>query len=123
MYNKRSKIDPLYNQVITAGFEDGKPFLGTVDLYGSNYTDNIIASGFGTHLAVPLMRKRWHEDLEEKEARKILEDCMVVCYYRDCRAIDRVIVGKVDKDGVSVEEPYTLATKWDYERFVHPDKE
>lgn len=40
-------------------------FLGTVDLIGTTYSDDHIATGYGNHLARPLMRERWHDSLTE----------------------------------------------------------
>jgi 20S proteasome subunit beta 7 len=58
LYNKRNKMDPFWNELVVAGFRDGKAFLGAVDLHGTTYEENIIANGMGLHLAVPLLRKR-----------------------------------------------------------------
>lgn len=33
------------------------------------YQDNILATGFGGHLAIPILRKKWRPDMEEGEAR------------------------------------------------------
>ncbi len=32
--------DPLWNALMVAGLKDGKPFLGTVDLIGTQYEGN-----------------------------------------------------------------------------------
>jgi len=120
LYNRRSKMDPLYNQLIIAGVDGDESVLGAVDLYGSTYTDNILATGFGTYLAIPILRKRWHENMTEAEAKTLLEDCMNVLFYRDCRTINRYHLGKVTKAGVEISEPYSLETKWDYKKFVNP---
>lgn len=34
MYARRSKFDPLWNQLVVSGFRDGKSFLGVVDMHG-----------------------------------------------------------------------------------------
>ncbi len=65
-------------------------FLGSVDLYGTTYLEDMLATGFGMHMAVPLLRKNWRPDMEEADARKLLEDCMRVLYYRDARTINKV---------------------------------
>lgn len=65
--------------------------LGVVDLIGTAYKDNFITTGYGTHLALPLIRDRWRADFTEEEARSLLEDCMRVLYYRDCRALNKVL--------------------------------
>jgi len=121
LYNRRTRVNPLYNHLITAGFEEKTPHLGMVDLYGSTYEDNYVASGYGAHMALPLMRKFWRADLSEAEAKKILEDCMTVLVYRDCRTINKFQLAKVDKTGVSISKPYSLQEQWDFKRFVNVD--
>jgi 20S proteasome subunit beta 7 len=115
MYSKRSKFDPFWNAILVAGVEDGVPyvspshlffqqaylslrsFLSYVDLVGVTYTSPSIATGFGMHLAQPLLRKALDDLgpdgeklLEEKDARKILENAMKVLFYRDARSMNKV---------------------------------
>jgi 20S proteasome subunit beta 7 len=47
LYNRRSKVDPLWNQLITAGVYQGKSFLGMTDIYGSTYEADLLATGYG----------------------------------------------------------------------------
>ena len=56
LYNKRSKIDPLWTTVIVGGVQDDKPFLGYCNYLGVAYQENCIATGLGADVAVPLMR-------------------------------------------------------------------
>lgn len=83
MYGRRSKVNPLWNSFVLGGIDptDGTPFLGYVDLLGTTYTSSTIATGFGSHLAQPLLRKmvetKEHE-LDEAQAKEILENCMKV---------------------------------------------
>lgn len=59
----------------------GVPFLGYVDLLGTTYQSPTIATGFGLHLAQPLLRRAVEgreNDLSEDEARAIIEQCMQV---------------------------------------------
>lgn len=65
-------------------------FLGVVDMLGSSFTDNTVATGFGLHLAQPILRKEWTESMTVVEGKKLLEECMKVLYYRDGRTINRV---------------------------------
>jgi hypothetical protein len=68
-------------------------FLGYVDLKGTTYQNSTIATGFGGHLAQPILRKavEGREDtLTEEEAIKIIDDCMRVLFYRDARSINKV---------------------------------
>lgn len=118
MYQRRSKVDPLYNQILVAGYSNSQPFLGYSDLYGSSFKDNVAATGYGMYIAIPILRNSWREDLTEAEARKVLEDCMRVLYYRDARALNRVIIAKSDANGVAISDAYSLDTYWEYPSFV-----
>jgi len=121
LYNRRSKMDPLWNQLVVGGFAEGEGFLGLVDLYGTSYTENIVATGYGAYLAIPILRNKWKEGMEEAEAKALLEECMRVCFYRDCRTINKFTLGKITKEGVDVSKPYSLDTEWSFKRFVDPN--
>lgn len=120
MYNRRNKQNPLWNKLLVAGWKDGASFLGFVDLIGTCFTDNYIATGFGMHMALPLIRDRWRPDMSEGEARALLEDCMRVLWYRDTRALNKLTIAKITADGPVISEPYMLETKWDFKSFVKP---
>lgn len=57
LYQKRNRFDPLWLEIVVGGMQDGVPFLGHVDLRGRAYEDSAIATGYGKHLAVPLLRE------------------------------------------------------------------
>jgi 20S proteasome subunit beta 7 len=121
LYQRRNKMNPLWNDLIVAG----KDFLGYVDKIGTSYTsDSMICTGFGSHLALPILRSKWRPNMTEGEARALLEDCMRVLFYRDCRALNRIQIGKcfgVETNrlgGVAVSEPFEIDTEWDSASFV-----
>jgi 20S proteasome subunit beta 7 len=121
MYSRRSKMNPLWNDLVVAGISDNKPFLGTVDKIGTTVSDNFAATGFGSYLAMPLLREKWRPDLTEGEARALLEDCMKVLFYRDCRASCQIQLAKCSANQEPmVSAPYQLETSWDAESFVQP---
>jgi len=117
MYQRRNKFDPLWNEVVVAGYDEEKmAFIGVVDKIGTAYGTNekFIATGFGAYMALPYLRSEYRENMEEGEARALLEDCMRMLFYRDCRAGSRIQISKVEAEGESVvSEPYTLDTSWD----------
>jgi 20S proteasome subunit beta 7 len=94
MYARRSKHNPLWNSLIVGGVKNGEKFLGYVDLQGTTYYSPCIATGFGAHLAIPLMRNACEggrgDNLTKEEAKKVLEDCMRVLFYRDCSSFNKV---------------------------------
>lgn len=126
LYQRRNKMNPLWNDLIIAGpVEDRKGnkkiVLGVVDKIGTVYEDNFIATGFGAHLALPLIRERWKPNMSRADAATLLDDCMRVLYYRDCRTVNKIQRATVDADGeIEVTEPYVLKTEWAFESFVNP---
>jgi 20S proteasome subunit beta 7 len=127
MYNRRSKMDPLWNAVVVAGVgKDGKSFLGTVDRIGTQFEDDIIATGFGAHLAIPLMREahsKWGTNMTKDQAQETLETCMRVLFYRDCQAINKLQFAEATASGVTVtsaDAPVVLTTEWHQKKMVNP---
>ncbi|ODV79129.1 proteasome endopeptidase complex, beta subunit [Suhomyces tanzawaensis NRRL Y-17324] len=104
LYNRRSKMDPLWNAVLVGGFnDDGSPFLKYVDLLGVAYGSSTLATGFGNHLAIPLLRQLIPNDTDyvnvtEEQAKKVVMDCMRVLFYRDARSFDKFSMVTI-KDG------------------------
>jgi 20S proteasome subunit beta 7 len=93
MYGRRSKFNPLWNSLVVGGVHNGERFLGYVDLKGTTYKSNTIATGFGGYLAQPILRKRVEgreDELTEEEAIEIVDTCMKVLYYRDARSMNKV---------------------------------
>lgn len=97
LYKRRSESNPLWTSNVLAGVEeDGSIFLGSCDLLGTQFQADSIATGFGAHLAQPLLRdaiemaQTRNSPLTEQEAFAVIEKCMKVLYYRDARSIDKV---------------------------------
>lgn len=103
LYNRRSKMDPLWNAVIVGGFnDDGTPFLRYVDLLGVTYGSSTLSTGFGSHLAIPLLRQLIpndpdYEKVTEEQAREVLLNCMRVLFYRDARSLDKFSLVTIKK--------------------------
>ena len=77
-------------------------FVGYVDRRGSRMREEVMATGYGAYLALPLLRDQWKPLMSEAEARKLLGDCMRVLWYRDCCASDRIQFARVSTSGVAV---------------------
>jgi 20S proteasome subunit beta 7 len=114
MYNRRSKMNPLWNTVVVGGLQDGQPFLGYVDKLGVAYEAESIASGYGAYIAQPLMRDALQKNpaMTEAEARDVLERCMAVLYYRDARSWNKYETAVVTTKGshVDLRQPKTTWT-------------
>ncbi|XP_004519726.1 proteasome subunit beta type-4 [Ceratitis capitata] len=114
LYNRRSRINPLWLEMVVGGMQDGEPFLGHVDLRGRAYEDDVVATGFGKHFALPLVREQISngEVLTLNQASQVLRKCMEVLYYRDCRAISKYSVAVSTAQGTIVQGPFEVNQNW-----------
>jgi 20S proteasome subunit beta 7 len=114
MYKRRSEFNPLWNHILVAGFgNDEKPFLASVDLLGTTFSSPSLATGFGAHLAQPMMRKVVPDEasvanVDKETAVKTVQDCMKVLFYRDARSMDKYSMAIVTKDGIDLKEDVRL---------------
>lgn len=61
-------------------------------MIGVTFEDDHVTTGFGNHLARPILRDEWHENLTFEEGVKLLEKCMRVLLYRDRSAVNKLQV-------------------------------
>ncbi|XP_072971274.1 proteasome subunit beta type-4 isoform X2 [Typha angustifolia] len=122
MYNRRNKFNPLWNTLVLGGVKNGQKYLGMVSMIGTHFEDNHVATGFGNHLARPILRAEWREDLSFEEAVKLLEKCLLVLLYRDRSAINKFQIAKITEEGATIYQPYSLKTFWGFSAFQNPTK-
>jgi 20S proteasome subunit beta 7 len=113
-YKRRSDFNPLWNQVLVAGLDgESKPFLASADLLGTTFSAPSIATGFGAHLAQPLLRlvapdEEAAEKLSKEEALTAVKESMKVLFYRDARSLDKYSIAVVTKEGIELKEDEKL---------------
>ena len=119
LYNRRNKFNPLWNHLVVGGVQlDGTSFLGVVDLLGSNYVGDCVATGFGNYLAMPLLRRQVEnqdpEDIDEDTAKRAMEESLRVLFYRDCVTTSDVQFAFIRREGTATVEPeYRLDSSWE----------
>ncbi|KAH6931613.1 hypothetical protein HPB50_026122 [Hyalomma asiaticum] len=67
-------------------------FLGQVDLLGTAFESDTLATGYGAYIAQPLLREAYEKkagQLTKEEAQEVLTYCLRVLYYRDARSFDK----------------------------------
>ena len=74
----------------------------------------------GIHLARPLFTQHYKPDMTEEEATELINMALRVTFYRDSMMMNKFQIAKVTKDAVSISEPYSVSTAWDYELFKNP---
>lgn len=120
------KADPLWNGSIIGGVSqtNGEVFLGMVDLYGTKVEGNFLLTGLAAHYCQVLMQNAWRPDLTEEEAKKVIEDCMKVMFYRDKKASDEIQITTITKDrGVQIHDPYRIEGEWQLQFFYEKTNE
>ncbi|KAL8997872.1 MAG: hypothetical protein Q9169_002954 [Polycauliona sp. 2 TL-2023] len=126
MYKRRSDINPLWNQLLVAGLDaDDQPFLSSVDLLGTTFSSPTLATGFGAHLAQPLLRKVVDDEAQvasvtREQAINAVKECMKVLYYRDARSLDKYSIAVITKDaGVDLKEDERLENQsWAFAEMI-----
>lgn len=96
---------------------DARSFLGYVDLLGTTYSSPTIATGYGAHMAQPLMRKATEGregKISQQEAEELLERCMRVLYYRDARSINKYQIATITSSGVTISGARHATTNWSF---------
>ncbi|CAE6517426.1 unnamed protein product [Rhizoctonia solani] len=115
MYARRSKFNPLWNSMIVGGYKDEQSFLGYVDLLGTTYSASTIATGYGSMIAIPLLRKAVEgreTTMTEEEGKALLTECMKVLFYRDARSLNKFQIATITGEGVKISESIEAETEW-----------
>lgn len=97
-------------------FQDGEPFLGSVDKLGTAFTDNVICTGYGAHIALPMLREAIDKKAKPTlaEAKALVEKSMEILFYRDARSYPKYQLGILDKDnGITIEGPIAVKESWE----------
>ncbi|RDD40828.1 Proteasome subunit beta type-4 [Trichoplax sp. H2] len=122
LYNRRTKINPLWNNIIVGGYDENEgSYLGYVDKLGVAYQAPTIATGYGSYIAQPLLRQSYESNnnsFTEEQALSAIERCMRVLLYRDGRSGNQYEVAIITKDGCQVTSPKPISTNWDIAEYV-----
>jgi 20S proteasome subunit beta 7 len=114
MYKRRSDFNPLWNHLLIAGMDgDSKPFLASADLLGTTFSAPTLATGFGAHLAQPILRRTLPDEasvanVSKEDAVKLIKEAMKVLFYRDARSMDKYSIAIITKEGVELKESEQL---------------
>lgn len=121
IYSKRSDFEPALCHFMLVGVDpDGKSVLGAVDDVGTKYLVDFAATGFGQHIALPVLRRTAegkNGQISREEAVACITECLKLLFYRDCRAANKFQVADATNGNVTISEPFSVETKWDFEGF------
>jgi len=117
LYNRRCKLNFLWNRLLVAGYDDDKkPFLASADLLGTRFTSPAVATGFGAHLAIPILRRIAPDEasvqnITKEEAIETVSQCMKVLFYRDARSMNKYSIAVISEEGVDMRHGVELVNQ------------
>nr|POE63179.1 proteasome subunit beta type-7 [Quercus suber] len=121
LYKRRTDMNPLWNALLIAGLdEQDQPFLAAADLLGTTFSAPTLATGFGAHLAQPILRRTVPDEaaaaaLDRAAAVALVQECMKVLFYRDARSMNEYSIAVVDEKGVELKQSEKLENQsWDF---------
>lgn len=120
MYRKRCDFEPALCQFVFIGSRAGEVLLGAVDDIGTKWVDDCVATGYGAHMCIPLLRKALevkNGKLTRDEALAVVQDCLRLIFYRECRAINKFQIAEASNDRVTISDPFSVDTNWTLEGF------
>lgn len=120
MYSKRCEFEPALCQFVVIGDVNGESFIGAVDDIGTKWSTDCVATGYGAHMCIPLLRKALEvrgADLTRDEAQMVIADCLKVIFYRECRALNKFQIAVAHDGVVEISDPFSVDTNWTFEGF------
>ena len=125
-YQKRLKSDPIMVTALFGGIHNKtkEPFLGSTNFHGTKVEADYLLTGLAMHYCTPLFTNRWSADMSEADARKLIEDCMRLLFFRDKKGHDEIQIGKITyTGGVVVEDSYKIEASSDLQFFYNRTNE
>ena len=52
-------MNPYFNNIAIAGYENGESYLASVDLYGTFIKKDYVVTGFAKHFGLSLIANEW----------------------------------------------------------------
>jgi 20S proteasome subunit beta 7 len=62
-YDQRNKMNPYFNSTVLGGVDNGKSFVGYVDVYGDFIVKDCVIVDFGRHFCNPILANNWSPSL------------------------------------------------------------
>ena len=123
VYHQRSEFEPYMNKFVLVGVDPKtkESFIGVCDSIGTRWTDECAAAGMAAYNALPMVRRAQEVKnglLTRAEAMEVLENCLRVIFYRECRAINRFQITDATAERVTISEPFVVSTNFEFEGFA-----
>ncbi|KAF4683606.1 Proteasome subunit beta type-4 [Perkinsus olseni] len=77
--------------------------------HGTLFEEDVVATGSGEELALPIMRSRHRNDMTEAEARGMLEECMRVLFHRHGNCSNKVKFAAIAAEGSNISDEVVIS--------------
>lgn len=111
-YQARCDMAPVHNSFLVAGMNEGAPFLGVTDIYGTQFTAPFFATGIGKYYVLSLLRESWRPDLTREEAAEVIRQGLAILAYNTSTAVQDYVLGYVSSEGVEISKIQKLDLNW-----------
>lgn len=112
-YSSRLEMDPIYNGYIIGGCEPGEsPYIGVVDVRGTQFTASFFATGMGRHYALPVLREGWKPDISKDEAIGLLRETIKTLAFNDAAAGSSFMICEASSNGTQIGPIQSLELDW-----------
>lgn len=112
---KRSRIRS-HSRSLSLSLLTMHSFLASADLLGTRFSSPALASGYGAHLAIPILRKIAPDEasvanITKEQAIEAIKLCMKVLFYRDARSMNKYSLAVISEEGVDLTHGIELESQ------------
>ena len=116
MYQNRSKFNPFVMKCVLAGVDknSGSKLLTVTDLYGTQWEDDAVATGYGAHmqgLQIPNVLKQ--PEVSRDDIIAAIKQVFVGLMARHSTMVGPIDFVDVKKDGITFLDPVEITPNWD----------
>lgn len=97
--------------------------MGTVDKLGTAFEDDAICTGYGAHMALPLMRDFLQKNPHptEQQAKDLVHKCLEILYYRDARSCPKYQYAILNSKGIEISDLVDVKQDWSLANMIQLD--
>nr|AIF54504.1 20S proteasome subunit beta 7 [Tritrichomonas foetus] len=115
MYERRSKMNPFVMRCILAGIDkDGSKLLTATDLYGTQWEDEYVASGYGAHMqGVQIPKALKSADVTRDVVMDAIKEVFIGLTARHSTMSGPIEFVDVTANGIEFLDPIEIVPNWD----------
>ena len=115
MYTRRSKINPYVMKCVIAGVDqESNKLLSCTDLYGIQWEDDFVTTGFAAHMiALQIPKALQQPDVTRDVMMNAMKEVFVGIVARHSTMMGPIEFVDVTKNGIEFLDPVEIVPNWD----------